>query len=154
MSNFAKAIFMFLSLVAATSSYGAELTEASVNQVISRLDKAINDQNADAVAKELSNDVSIKINISMKGRQQTMTASKRRYISMLEQSWAKYSDYKYSRSNMTTEIKNNKALVSAVVQESMIFQGQNMSGSTKEEVTIELVDGNPLVTKVIGHTRL
>jgi hypothetical protein len=55
---------------------------------------------------------------------------------------------------MTTEIKNNKALVSAVVQESMIFQGQNMSGSTKEEVTIELVDGNPLVTKVIGHTRL
>ena len=84
MSNFAKAIFVFLSLVVTTSSYGAELTEASVNQVISRLDKAINDQNANAVAKELSNDVSIKINISMKGRQQTMTASKRRYISMLE----------------------------------------------------------------------
>ena len=55
---------------------------------------------------------------------------------------------------MTTEIKNNKALVSAVVQESMIYQGQNMSGSTKEEVTIELVDGKPLVTKVIRHTRL
>ena len=154
MPYLAKAIFIFSSLVAATSSYSAELTEDTVKQVISRIDKAINNQNSAALAKELSTYASIKFNITLKGRKQAMTASKRRYISMLEQSWAQYSDYKYSRSNMTIDIKNNKALVSAVVQESMVFRGQKVSGSTKEEVTIELINGEPLVTKVIGHTRL
>jgi hypothetical protein len=150
----AKAIFLFLSLAVATSAYAAELTEETVKQVISRIDKAVNDRNANALAKELSNNASIKINISVKGRKRAMTASKRRYISILEQSWAQYSDYNYSRSNMTMTIKNNKALVSVVVQESMVLQGQNVSGSTKEEVTIELVDGKPLVTKVTGHSSL
>ena len=154
MHYLAKAIFMFLGLVAATSCYGAELTEDTVKQLISRIDKAVNSQNATALAEELSANASIKFNVTMKGRKQAMTASKRRYISMLKQSWAQYSDYKYSRSNVTIDIKNNKALVSAIVQESIVFQGQNLSGSTKEEVTIELVNGKPLVTKVIGHTRL
>ena len=154
MRYLAKTIFIIISFVAATASYGADLTEDTVKQVISRIDKAVNDQNASALAKELSADASIKFNVSVKGRKQAVTASKRRYISMLEQSWAQYSNYKYSRSNMTIDIEDNKALVSAVVQESMMFLGQKVSGSTKEEVTIELVDGRPLVTKVIGHTRL
>jgi hypothetical protein len=154
MPYIAKAIFLLLSLVVATSSHGAGLTEETVKQVISRIDKAVNDQNANALANELSNDVSIKLNISMKGRKQAMTASKRQYISMLEQSWAKYSDYKYSRSDVKINIKDNKAFVSAVVQESMTVQGQNVSGSSTEEVTIEMVNGKPLITKVLAHISL
>ena len=154
MSHIAKGIFLFVSLVIATSSYGAELTEKTVKQVLARIDQAVNDQNANALAKELSNDVFVKLNISMKGRKQAMTASKKRYISMLEQAWAQTSDYKYSRSNVEINIKNNIAFVSAIVHESMSVNGQNVSGSTSEDVTIEIVNGKPLVTRVMGHLSL
>lgn len=147
-------IFLFLTLVVATGSYGSELTEESVKQIMSRLDKAANDRNAQAVAKELSNNVSITLNISMRGQKQVLKPSKQRYISMLQQGWAKYSDYEYSRSNMKIAIKGDKALVSAVVHESMTVHGRNVSGSAKEEVIIELVDGKPIVTGVSGQVSL
>jgi len=147
-------IFLFLTLVFATASYGAELTEESVRQIMSRLDRAVNDRNAKAVANELSNNVSITLNFSMRGQKQVLKPSKQRYISMLEQGWAKYSNYKYSRSNMTIAIKGDKALVSAVVHESMTVQGRNVSGSAKEEVIVELVDGKPVVTGVSGQVSL
>ena len=154
MSNMAKGFFVIFCLAIATSSHGGDLTENAVMQVIARIDKAVNEQNTAALAKDLSDDVFIKMNISIKGRKQAMTASKRHYLSMLDQSWAQYSNYSYSRSNVEIDITGNKAIVSAVVKESMTFKGKNISGTSKEEVTIELVNGKPLVTRVFGHTNL
>jgi hypothetical protein len=73
---------------------------------------------------------------------------------MLKQGWAQYKKYKYSRSNVRIEIRDNKAIVTADVRESMTIQGQNISGESKEEVTIELVDGIPLITEVTGYTTM
>lgn len=53
---------------------------------------------------------------------------------------------------MVIKIRENKAFVSALVQESMTVQGQIISGFSREVVTIELVNGTPLITEVVGYT--
>lgn len=155
MKKIAIGIFVLLSLVAVTtSSYASELTKETVKQVISRVDNAVNDLNAKAVGEEMSSDVSITMNISIQGQTQIMKPSKQEYIAMLEQGWALYTNYKYNRSNMVIKIKSDKAYITADVQESMTIQGQNISGTSKEETIIELVNGKPLVTAVTAHTSM
>jgi hypothetical protein len=36
----------------------------------------------------------------------------------------------------------------------MTLQGENIMGETNEEATIELINGVPLITKIVGHTRM
>ena len=70
---------------------------------------------------------------------------------MLQKGWYMYTNYKYSKINI---VINNKALVSADVQESIIVQGQKLSCASKEEAIIEMVNGVPLITKIIGYTSI
>ena len=140
-----------LGLLLMTVSNAAELTEETAKQVISRVDNAVNELNSKAVGDALSDNVSITININMKGQKQVMKPSKQEYISMLEQGWAQYTNYKYNRSNAVVKIIGNKAFVTGDVSESMTVHGQNISGTSKEETTIELVNGQLLITEVIGY---
>lgn len=154
MRNVVKVLFLIFSLTILTNSHASELTEESVKHVISAVDNAVNTLNADEVAKTLSSNVSITMNIDIQGQKQVLKPSKREYISMLQQGWAQYKNYKYHRSNVRIKIHNNKAFVTADISESMTIQGQNISGTSKEEVTIELVDGEPLITKVTGYVSM
>ena len=150
----ARAICIVLSLAVVSTAYATELTEKTVRQVISKVDHAVNELSARAVAEQLSGSVSITINISIQGQKQVMTPSKQEYVSMLEQGWAQYTNYKCSRSNVVTKIKHDKAYVSADIQESMTIHGQYLSGASKEEVIIELVNGKPLITEMVGYTSM
>ena len=126
MKNTTRVICLFLSLVVVPAAYAAEMTEEMVKQTISRVDNAVNDLNARALAKELSDNVSITMNINMQGQKQVMKPSKQEYISMLAKGWAQYKNYKYSRTNMSIKIKGNKAYISADIKESMTMQGKNI----------------------------
>ena len=154
MRNIARVLCLFLGLSLIANSYATGLTEEAVKQLILRVDNAINEKNAKAIEAELSKNVSITINIDVNGQKQVMKPSKHEYVSMLEQAWEQYSNYKYNRSNMVIKITSNKAVVTADVSESMTAQGQNISGSSKEEVIIELIEGKPLITAVTGYTSM
>jgi phosphoribosylformimino-5-aminoimidazole carboxamide ribonucleotide (ProFAR) isomerase len=154
MLRIVKIWFLVFSLAALTSACAPSLTEESAKQVISKIDNAVNTLNAQEVANALSDDVELILNINVQGQIQVLRPSKQEYIAMLQQGWAKSTNYEYSRSNMEIKIQGNKAFVSTNVKESMTVQGQNISGESKEEVTIELINGSPLITKVIGYTSM
>ncbi len=154
MTNLVKVCFLAFSLFASAISFASDLTEESVKSLLSKIDNAVANLNADEVSKALSDNVIITINITMQGQTQVMRPSKQEYIAMLEEGWSMYENYKYSKSNVKIKIQGRKAFVSADVRESMTVQGQNIAGESKEEITIELINGKPLITNMVGYTSM
>lgn len=154
MLNTVKAGLLVCCFIAASVASAAGLTNKSVEAVLAQIDNAANTLDANAVASVMSDDVSITMNISMQGKSQVLKPSKQEYIAMLQQGWAMYQDYKYKRSNVKIDLQGNKAVVSADVSESMTVQGQTLAGVSKETVTIEVINGKPMVTRIVGHTSM
>lgn len=150
----ANLFFAFLLIVPAFV-HAAAIDENMIKQMIAKIDNAITAKNATEVAKSISPNAQIVLNISIKGNKQVINMTKDQYFKVLQEGWSMYQNYKYSRSNMKIKLENsNRALVTADVFESMIVNGQKISGSSKEEVYIELIDGTPLITKVVGYTTM
>lgn len=154
MKNIFKALLLITGIFSFGVTFAAELTEEKVNKLIAKVDNAAVSLDAIELAKLLSDNVSITMNISMQGKMQVMKPTKQQYLSMLQQGWSMYKNYKYSKSNVKIKIEGNKALVTADVKESMTVQGQSISGESKEEITIELVSGKALITNVVGYTKM
>ncbi len=154
MTNLVKVCFLAFSLFASAISFASDLTEESVKSLLSKIDNAVANLNAAEVSKALSDNVIITINITMQGQTQVMRPSKQEYIAMLEEGWSMYENYKYRKSNVKIKIQGSKAFVSADVRESMTVQGQNIAGESKEEITIELINGKPLITDMVGYTSM
>jgi len=157
MKNLPKVCFLGFSFLAAAiscSSPSSDLTEEIVRGVVTKMERAVDNRDIDGFSEALSDDVTIVMNIRMRGQTQVLRPSKQEYVSMLEQSWSVSKNYKYSRSNLKIDIQGNRAVVTADVSESMTVQGRNISAETHEEVTIKMVNSKPLVTNVIGHTTM
>ena len=153
MNNTVKVFFLviisFATLVSCSSSYDS-LTEEIVRGVISELDSATENMDADPFSDALSDDVKIVITINMQGQSQVIRPSKKEYIVMLEEGWTEASNYEYTRTNLKIDIQGNKAFITAIIRESMTVRGRNMNARTHEKVTMELINGKPLITKVVG----
>lgn len=146
--------FILLLSLITLSANAATLTENDVKKLIAAADQAAVSLNADALAATLSNNVVIIMNIDMQGQKHVMKPSKQEYIAMLKQGWSTYTDYTYKKSNVVIKMQSGKALVTADVKESMTVQGQTMSGESKEEVVIEMINNTPMITKVVGYTSM
>lgn len=152
MRHFNKIISLCLSFIITSAVCAADLTEDDVRQVIARIDNAIDRADAEALGNELSDDAEITLNFVDQGEKQVMQLSKIDYLLLLEQGWAQFSNYSYHRSDMKVSLQGAKAFITAVVHEEMMIEDQHYSGSSREEATVELIDGKPIVTAVVGHS--
>lgn len=147
-------IALIFGILLSIETMASDLTLPQINSVLERVDQAINSHDADALAKELSNEVKITMQFDIPGQKQVMQPSKSEYVDMLKQGWAQYSNYKYAKSNVKIELNGAKAFVSDDVTESMDIQGQHLSAHSREEVIIEIINDQPLITSIVGHTDL
>lgn len=154
MKNLFKPALLMCTLLISSLSYAEGLTEKSVRGLISQIDKAVVSMNADHVGEALSDNVSITMNISTGGQKSVLMPSKHEYLTMLKEGWSQCTNYKYNRTNLKISLIGNKALITSDIYESMTVQGQNISGTTKEEATVELINGNPRITKIVGYTKM
>ncbi len=154
MNNIVKVCFLvfsfFATVISCSSSYDG-LTEEIVKTVLFETENAVKNMDADRLSDALSDDVIIVINMNMQGQNQVIRPSKQEYIAMLKQGWSMVKNYKYNTSILKIDIQGNKAIVTTDVSESMTIQGRNMTSETNEELTIELINAKPLITKVVGH---
>lgn len=150
-----KAIVLLFVLLPSVSLAGG-LTEQTIQQMLGKMDKAIQEKDAQGVVDLMSPDVSITMNISMGGRQQSVRINRDQYLQSLKEGWAAYEDYKYQRSNLKIEIAegSKKAVVKADILESMAIDGQVVQATTREESMVELINGKPLFTKLVGYTSM
>ena len=158
MNNLVRVSFLvfisFATVISCSSSSYDSLTEELVRSVISALDDATENKDATIFSDALSDDVKIIITINFQGQSQVVRPSKQEYIVMLEEGWAAASNYEYARTNLKIDMQGNKALITAIIRESMTVRGRNMNTRTFERVTMELIDGKPLITKVVGTVDL
>lgn len=154
MSKIVKMSLLLVSLFFSTVSFSGGLTEQSVAQLIDAVDKAANNKSAAPIGDAMTDNVKIVMNVEFQGQTQVISPSKSEYLSLLEQGWAQSSNYKYSKSDVTIKIDGDKAFVSANVNESMTIQGQNISVFSKEKAVIELINGKPFITEIVGYTSM
>jgi hypothetical protein len=150
-----KKLFKFAVLVYAlllcAGAFAEGLTEQSVKAFISQVDRAILRMDADGVGEALSDQASITLNIAAGGQKAVYKYSKHEYLEILKEGWSKYTNYKYRRTTRKLTITGNRALIIADVHESMTVQGRNISGTASEEVTVELINGSPRITEIVGY---
>lgn len=154
MKRILKMSIIFISIFISATTFSAELTRDLVNGLIAELDAAIVKQDAYRIGKLLSDDIEIKMNIISQGQTQVLRPSKREYIQMSKEGWAASSDYKYKRLKLNINIRDNVAYATATIVESMTIAGQKISGQTKEMATIKMINGKPLITKLVGHIKM
>jgi hypothetical protein len=131
-----------------------ELTESSVKALMEKVDSVALTKDTSKLSDAMSDNVLIIMNVNMQGENHVRKLAKKEYLSMVQQGLDMYKDYKYKKSNMVIKIEGNRAIVTADISESMTVQGKEISGETKEETTIELVNGKLLITKIVGYTTM
>ena len=132
--------------------FASELTEDAVQEVVTTIDSSMKNKNLQGVADCLSSDVEIvsHVNfINLQGGNEINTRSKQEYIDMIKEGWDKYTHYTYNVSNVVIKISNNKALVTSDIEESATYQGRTLIANSKQKVTVEIIEGEPLVTKMV-----
>ncbi len=131
-----------------------ELTESSVKAFVEKVDSAMLTEDTSIISDAMSDNILIIMNVNMQGKNQVMKPAKKEFLSMMQQGGDMCKNYKYKRSNMVIKIEGNRAIVTADISESFTLQGKEISAESKEETTIELVNGKPLITKVVGYTTM
>ncbi|MDD5359701.1 MAG: hypothetical protein PHI02_05490 [Sulfurovaceae bacterium] len=154
MNKIIRLFAVLICMVVFSTANANDLTGQTINVFLGNIDKAIVAKNTSLISDTLSEHVIIVVNVKMQGQNRVLKLTKTEYVSMLEQGWSACKNYKYARTNVSIKIKSNRAFVTSDVKESMTVQGKKISGISKEETTIELVDGQPLVTKIVGYTSM
>jgi hypothetical protein len=153
--NKARTFFFAVLLLGLPAFAGAQtLTEKSVKDLMLKIDKAIASKDVSVFAQTMSENAEVVITVSAGGNQQKTRMNKAEYLAALRGGWSMASTYVYRRSNEKIAISGNIATVTADVVENMSVNGQHIRARTRSTATIELVDGAPKVTKVVGNTSM
>jgi hypothetical protein len=134
-----KNVLHSLILVAAFLSapaYAADIDKAMVDKLLAASDQAVLKKDIDALGRLMSPDVKITLTANMEGQRDTTTMSKAQYLQATQEQMRAATDYKYERT------------------ESMRLNGQSFRGVTVTTASIELVNGVPMVTSVVGDSKI
>jgi hypothetical protein len=149
-----KFLFLVCSLLASAAAFAADLSKAAIHDMLATVDAGIANKNAHGIEKLFSDRATITMHVNAGGQSRTATISKAEYFKTLRQGWGMYDDYQYNRSNLKIDLQGRKAVVSDTIRETITTRGHKLTATTDEEVTVELVNGKPLITKVEGYTRM
>jgi hypothetical protein len=155
MKKLVKVSVLIIALCVSAISHAGGLTEKTIIDLMKKVDNATSSLDIAPIEEILSDNVAITMNITSQGQTEVLKPTKQEYLSMLQEGWSMYTNYKYVRTNVKIKLESEKrAYVTADVEESMTVQGQNITGKSKEEVTVELIGGKPKITKVTARVRM
>ena len=150
-STFKNYFFVILLLLSA-NVFAAELTKENVSILLSKADAAVSNLDADGVANVLSDNVILIVSIKTKEQTQVLTLSKQEFILMLKFGWLSVESFKHSRTNEVIKRDGDKMIVTADVLGTMTVNGQNNNLDAKVEATIESINKNILITRLVAYT--
>lgn len=154
MFNTLKNYFLFVFLLLSANVYAAELTNENVNILLSKADVAVSNLDADGVANVLSDNVILIMNIKTKGQTQVLTPSKQEFILMLKLGWLSIENFRYSKTNEVIQSDGDKVIVTANINGTMTVHGQNNYLDANVEATIEIVNRDILITRLVAYTMI
>ena len=142
-------------LVFSITCFAEGIDENTVEDIMAGIEQAILDKDVNGIARYLSDDVSITVTFSIGDQDQVAKLTKAEYVSALRETWAAYQNYVYEKTNVVIDIVNgSKAVVKSDVSESMTIHNQTISANSREEATVEMINGKPLFTRIVAHTTM
>lgn len=138
---------------------GAVLTEDQALKISKDIEVLSNARDVDGVLKYLAPDVILTMNVhssSIPGGVQTVTLDRVQYEESLRQAWGSAEEYSYKQSDEKVVIQDEgqTAVVSCKIHERVVMGGVAQDNDTEEVSTIRMIDGKPLVTKVVADVHL
>lgn len=142
-----------IALLASLAGCSATLTEADIQQALTRIEQASQQKDITVLEQILAPQAQIVIDMRAVDVPEPLQLNKSQYLQLVQFGWAQAStQHHYARSNTRIHLApgGKTATASATIQETATVQGQTMTSTTDEVATFSLVDGKLQVTQVQG----
>lgn len=140
-------VFAFCLFSFSGCSSEKKITEPEVLEVISMIEAATKNKDADSIVANLSEKVQIKVIVTADGQTQHFTFDRSQYGEYLKKAFAVVSDYTYSR--QTTHVKisadGKSAIASDEIMESMTLNGKLIRSVSTEVATFVRENGKIVI---------
>jgi len=145
---------IFVLCLFSINAYADSEKNAQIHAMLTAMDKAIENKDADTIAQYLDDNIHIVLNITLGGKEQTLHFDKKAYIKILKDGWAVTEEYTYTRDKVTIEYigKGNKAVVTALVYELSVVAGRPMAALSHEKSLIEFRPSGPILINLTAET--
>ncbi len=149
-------LIVLAAVMLSAHTYAADIDKAMVDKLLAASDQAILNKDVDALGRLMSPDVKITLTANMEGQRDTTTMSKAEYLQAAKEQMRAATDYKYERKTLGIEIvsQGKKGISKDRTTESMRLNGQSFRGVTVTTASIELVNGIPMVTSIVGDSKI
>jgi hypothetical protein len=148
--------FILIAAILSFPAFAADIDKAMVDKLLAASDQAILKKDFDALGRLMSPDIKITLTANMDGQRDTTTMSKTEYLQAAKEQMRAATDYKYERKSLGVEIvsRGKKGISKDRTTESMRLNGQSFRGVTVTTASIELVNGAPMVTSIVGDSKI
>lgn len=132
------------------------ITEDDIWNIMDDVEFATLDKDIDGVMKYLAPSVVIHVTVSSPYGPQKVPMSREQYQGETLKGWSMTSDNEYRRENEEIKLSDDgqTAVVETDVIESYVLQGETIHTRTHERVTLQVVDGEILVTRIDAFMRM
>lgn len=153
--NFAKRflISMLATMISCAVS-AEEISRQQVSEFIAAMDRAIENRDADTLEAAIAENAQFTAHVTLGGQVQKVQMGKGQYIDSVRNVWAQSTTYSYRRANDVITFSGRSANVVSDVIEEITVGGQTVRSTSHETATIELVNGKPLLTRVVGKAEM
>jgi hypothetical protein len=148
--------FIVVAAMLSSPAFAANIDKGMVDKLLAASDQAVLKKDIDALGRLMSPDVKITLTVNVEGQRDTITMSKAQYLQATQEQMRAVTDYKYERRSLGIEIvsQGKKGITKDRTTESMRLNGQSFRGVTVTTASIELVEGVPMVTSIVGDSKI
>lgn len=143
-----------LALLMLTPLSAQELTKSSVKDMLEDMNTAASNLDIDSIVKKIHPNASITMNITINNQKQVMRVTKVQYEKLLRQGLKASTSYKHEISNLEIQLQDGKAFASMHIKETIEINNQVHVGESIENLTIELIGGEIIITGIVAFTTL
>jgi hypothetical protein len=155
--SFLTVLSVSIGMFACKESSTTYITEDDIWNIMDEVEVATLNQDIDGVMKYLAPSVVLHVTVSSPYGPQKVPMSREQYQKETLKGWSMTSDYDYRRENdeiIKISDDGQTAVVETDVIESYLLQGEPIYTRTHERVTLQVVDGEILVTRIDASMRM
>ena len=147
---------IFVLCVFSMNVYAESEKDVQIHAMLTEMDKAIANKDADTVAQYLDDNIHIILKVTAGDKEQLFQFNKTDYLKKLQEGWEVTEEYTYTRDKVAIEYigKGNKAVVTASVYELSVVAGRPMAALSHEKALIEFRDTGPIMMTLTAKTNV
>ena len=146
----------FIGMGACKKSSSLYITEDDIWIIMDEVEYATVNKDIDGVMKYLAPSVVIHVFVNSPYGPQKVPMTREQYRKETLKAWAETSDNEYRRENDEIKLSDDGqvAVVETDVIESYVMEGRTINTTTHERITLQVVDGEILVTRIDAFMRM